>query len=151
MMKLPCYEKNILLVFACHVTQAFSYKKYVGCYGCARSANFVYYFKSIYSCLPLHPTYINTPHVLRTRTIIVNEVHYTLSNSPRRLYRGSIYFQTKAVIVCVKLSNRINVTVSVHTSIATHACMSVSESQKTWPKASEQKSHLVAKHPVDWF
>lgn len=31
----------------------FLQKKYVGCYGCARSDNFVYYFKSIYSCLPL--------------------------------------------------------------------------------------------------
>lgn len=141
MMKLPCYEKIYCSCLPVTLHKRFFYKKYVGCYGCARSANFVYYFKSIYSCLPLH-TYSMCTVLASSPSTKFTILCRNLSKPPRRLYpRGSIYFQTEAVIVssCPIALGQINVAVGVHTSIATHACMSVSESPKIWPKVSGHK------------
>lgn len=136
MMKLPCYEKLYCSCLPVTLHKRFLQKSMSVAMD-AREAPILFIILSLFIAVSLY--ILDTPYVLHTRIITVNEAHYTLSKSPYP--RGPIYFQTKAVIVssCPIALGRINVTVSVHTSIATHACMSVSESQKTWPKVSGHK------------
>lgn len=127
-------KKYIPRVCLSRYTSVF-YKKYVGCYGCARSANFVYYFKSIYSCLPLHPRYSVLAYSPSMKFTILSRNH------ERGSILGVVYiFKQKQIFSSCPLAlGRINHTFSMHTSIATHACMSFNESQKTWSKVSGLK------------
>lgn len=91
-------KKYIPRVCLSRYTSVF-YKKYVGCYGCARSANFVYYFKSIYSCL----LYIlDTPYSQSHRQL---SSLYSVETTKEALSSGLYIFSNKSSDF-LKLSTR---------------------------------------------
>lgn len=104
------------------------YKKYLGCYGCARSADFVY-FLSLFIAVALQRMYVLASSPSKKFTVCLNH-----QKGPTL----GILCNLKQKVTSYSIALDV-ITVSVHTSIATHTCMSVSESQKTWPKVSGHK------------
>lgn len=94
---MPCYEKLYCSCLPVTLHKRFLQKSMSVAMD-AREAPILFIILGLFIVVSLY--ILDTPYVLHTRIITVNEGHYTLSKSPRRLYpRGSIYFQTKAVIV----------------------------------------------------